>query len=229
MVKNNKIALVVFDMAGTTVNENNIVYKTLQKAINNAGYSLSLEFVLKHAAGKEKKQAIIDILEQDNEVNEVLVDTVFNDFKGLLSTAYKEMEISTYPGTTELFSLLRRNKVKVALNTGYDLKTARQLVSKLNWSSGVEFDLLVTASDVERGRPEPEMIFLAMEKLGVTDSKLVVKIGDSIIDVEEGKNAKCGLSIGVTTGAHTREQIETASPDFIINSLMELENILLKA
>ncbi|WP_200890708.1 hypothetical protein [Pedobacter lusitanus] len=51
----NKFEMVVFDMAGTTVNENNLVYKTLRNAINNAGFEFSLEEVLAEGAGKEKK------------------------------------------------------------------------------------------------------------------------------------------------------------------------------
>ncbi len=49
--------MVVFDMAGTTVNEDNIVYKTLRAAINHAGFEFSLDQVLAQGAGKEKKQA----------------------------------------------------------------------------------------------------------------------------------------------------------------------------
>ena len=56
------IKLAVFDMAGTTVNENNIVYKTVQKVINDLGYTVSLDQVLEYGAGKEKHQAITDVL-----------------------------------------------------------------------------------------------------------------------------------------------------------------------
>ena len=56
------IRMVVFDMAGTTVDEDNVVYKTLQSEINKAGFSFSLEQVLAEGAGKEKRQAIKDIL-----------------------------------------------------------------------------------------------------------------------------------------------------------------------
>ena len=52
------IRMVVFDMAGTTVNEDNVVYKTLQQVINNAGYDFTLKQVLAEGAGKEKLQAI---------------------------------------------------------------------------------------------------------------------------------------------------------------------------
>jgi len=56
------IKMVVFDMAGTTVDEDNVVYKTLQHTINNAGYDFTLEQVLATGAGKEKLKAIKDII-----------------------------------------------------------------------------------------------------------------------------------------------------------------------
>ncbi|MBS1527010.1 MAG: HAD family hydrolase, partial [Bacteroidetes bacterium] len=56
------IKMVVFDMAGTTVDENNVVYKTVQQAINQAGFNVTLDEVLAQGAGKEKLQAIKDVL-----------------------------------------------------------------------------------------------------------------------------------------------------------------------
>lgn len=225
-MKDQKIELVVFDMAGTTVDEDNVVYKTLRNAINKAGYNYSLNFVLEHGAGKEKKQAIIDILAQDD-INDIpLAEAIFSDFKVMLKKAYDELAVTTYKDTEQLFCNLKDKGIKVALNTGYDAKTANLLIDKLGWKVGEHIDMLVTASDVEHGRPGPDMINLVMENLGIKDSSSVIKVGDSIIDIEEGKNANCGYSIGVTTGAHTREQLQTANPDYIFDSLKELESIL---
>ncbi len=92
----------------------------------------------------------------------------------------------------------------------------------MNWTRGVEFDDLVTASEVIKTRPDPDMIFLAMKNSGIQNAKEVIKVGDSIIDIEEGKNAGCGLNIGITTGAHSFEQLQTATPDYIIDNLLEL-------
>jgi phosphoglycolate phosphatase-like HAD superfamily hydrolase len=70
------------------------------------------------------------------------------------------------------------------------------------------------------------MIQLAMEVFDLSNATEVVKVGDSIIDIEEGKNAGCKLSVGITTGAHTREQLKTANPDYIIDDLLELLPLL---
>ena len=96
----------------------------------------------------------------------------------------------------------------------------------MQWTQGQEFDLLVTADDVVNGRPHPDMIFHAMEKLAVTDASEVIKIGDSAIDIEEGKAAGCYLTLGVTTGAQTFEQLKKANPNYIINSLTYLEELV---
>jgi phosphoglycolate phosphatase-like HAD superfamily hydrolase len=68
------------------------------------------------------------------------------------------------------------------------------------------------------------MIELAMKRCGVTDPKKVVKIGDSGIDIDEGKNAGCGLTFGITTGAQLREQLLLATPNAILSSLRELQD-----
>ncbi|WP_053991540.1 phosphonatase-like hydrolase [Mangrovimonas sp. TPBH4] len=223
------IELVIFDMAGTVVDEGNVVYKTLQQVINNEGFDVTLDFVLEFGAGKEKHQAIKDILEEIGiEDFEVKSNGIFEKFKVLLAEAYKALEVASYDGVEELIQDLKHANVKVVLNTGYDKATAQLLLGKMKWDLGVHYDTLVTADDVENGRPNPDMIFEAMKQTNITEPSKVLKAGDSIIDIEEGKNADCGLTVGVTTGAHTAKQLASANPDFVLESLSELRGILLK-
>ncbi|WP_425235038.1 phosphonatase-like hydrolase [Ulvibacterium sp.] len=222
-----KIELAVFDMAGTVVNEDNVVYKTLQKAINKKGYLLTLDFVLEHGAGKEKHQAIKDILRMEEGYDQdEIAKEIFKNFKKMLGNAYQDLSVTTYEGVEDLIDTLKKLNIKVALNTGYDKNTAQLLLDKMNWAMGIHYDILITADDVKRGRPDPDMIFEAMDILQINDPSKVLKAGDSIIDIQEGKNARCGMTIGVTTGAHTREQLNSAKPTYVLDSLVELEEIL---
>lgn len=221
------VKMVVFDMAGTTVNEDNVVYKTLQKAINEAGYNFTLDQVLLQGAGKEKLQAIRSILQAYAQNSDtVLANNIYAKFVDYLNAAYETLSISEQPHATELFHALKKTGILVILNTGYNYATASSLVNKLGWIAGKDYDGLITADDVEHNRPQPDMILLAMEKFSISDPQQVVKVGDSIIDIEEGKNAGCGLNIGITTGAHTRTQLLTGHPDYIINDLLELIPLL---
>jgi len=215
--------MVVFDMAGTTVNENNVVYKTLQKAINEKGFDFSLNQVLQEGAGKEKLQAIKSVLSVYGDINdEVLANSIFQNFIKLLESAYDTMEILQQDNTAEVFAELKKNGILVVLNTGYNSQTANSLINKLGWVKGEHFNGLVTASDVKNNRPQPDMILLAMNQFDITDAQQVIKVGDSAIDIEEGRNAGCKFNIGITTGAHTKEQLVLANPDFILDNLLEL-------
>jgi phosphonatase-like hydrolase len=132
------------------------------------------------------------------------------------------------PGAEQVFAALKQAGVKVVLNTGYNRATAENLLKKLGWAEGQEIDLLVTASDVLHNRPMPDMILFAKNKLHIADTQQMAKIGDSCIDIEEGKNAGCLLNIGITTGAQTETQLLQAKPDFIVHSLSEMLEILSK-
>lgn len=216
------IRMAVFDMAGTTVNEHNLVYKKVQEAVNEKGFDFTLEEVLAAGAGKEKLQAIRTVLALKEVQDDALSNDIFRHFLLLLEEAYNTATITEQEHATELFHALHAQGISVVMNTGYDRATAEKLLRKIGWQQGKDYDQLVTASDVQQARPHPDMILLAMQNQGIADAKEVLKVGDSIIDIEEGRNAGCRYSIGITTGAHTLEQLQSAQPDFIINDLLEL-------
>ena len=221
------VLMIVFDMAGTTVDEDNVVYKTLQDAIVHYSYPVSLDQVLEFGAGKEKLQAIIDILENTGfKVSPENIDLIFAYFIDKLAKNYDTLDVKPLPDVERTFKHLKERNIKVVLNTGYNRKTAESLIVKLGWEESNQFDLLITASDVNNNRPRPDMILLAMSKLNILDPKKVLKVGDSTVDIQEGQNAECLLSIGITSGAHTREQLREADPDFIINNVSELIGII---
>ncbi|WP_452600311.1 phosphonatase-like hydrolase [Pontimicrobium sp. MEBiC01747] len=222
----NTIKMVVLDMAGTTVNEHNVVYKTLQKAITNYGIDISLDKVLEIGAGKEKFQAIKDIVNTINLNTDVNVEAIFSDFKTLLEQAYNTLEVSPVKGVEDVLLKLKTEDIKVVLNTGYNSIVANNLLQKLKWNLGTHYDLLITADDVDKGRPHPDMILKAMHHFNIDNPLQVLKAGDSAIDIEEGKNANCGITIGVLSGAQTKEQLMQMNPTYILESLATLRTVI---
>jgi len=221
----NTIELLVLDMAGTTIDEDNVVYKTLMQAVNDYGYDVSLNKVLSSCAGKEKFDAIETLLKEIDGKKED-AENIFKDFSEKLKLAYQNLEVKPINGVEYFLLKVRAAGKKVVLNTGYSSEIAQQLIQKLNWKENVHFDALITADDVTASRPSPDMIFLAMKKFGIDDAKKVLKAGDSAIDIEEGKNAGCGMIVGVLSGAQNRSELEKAKPDYIFERISDVENIL---
>lgn len=221
----NTIELLVLDMAGTTIDEDNVVYKTLMQAVNDYGYNVSLVEVLSSCAGKEKFEAIETLLgEIDGRKEDA--ENIFKDFSEKLKIAYQNLDVKPINGVEDFLLKVRAAGKKVVLNTGYSSEIAQQLIQKLDWKENVHFDALITADDVTASRPSPDMIFLAMKKFGIDDPKKVLKAGDSAIDIEEGKNAGCGMIVGVLSGAQNRSELEKAKPDYIFERISDVENIL---
>lgn len=192
-----------------------------------AGFPCTLAQVLEHGVGKEKKRSIRDALASaGQECDPECLEGIHRDFQRLLGAAYASCDIKPQPGAVKVFRALRERGISIALATGHGRGAAETLLDRLGWAAGREYDLLVTASDVPRGRPDPEMILLAMARLGVGDPRAVAKVGDTVCDVQEGRNAGCGLCVGVATGAHAPARLAAARPDAVIGSLMELLPLL---
>ena len=227
----NKIKLCVFDMAGTTIDEGDLVYKTVRNAINAHGHNVSLASCLEYGGGKEKKQAIRDVLAGESIVDPEQLDAeseaIFTDFKERLERAYSDETVCAFDGIEALFTHLREQGIQVFLNTGYNRMTAEKILNIVGWEIGYDIDGLVTADDVVNGRPAPDMIELAISQAGIEDARAVLKAGDSVIDIEEGQNAACGLCVGVLTGAQDEAQLRRAQPDYVLEKLTNLTRIIL--
>jgi beta-phosphoglucomutase-like phosphatase (HAD superfamily) len=100
------IELLVLDMAGTTIDEDNVVYKTLMKAVNDYGYNVSLEKVLLSCAGMEKLEAISSLLKEIGG-NEEDAAAIFENFSDQLKTAYQNLEVKPINGVENFLIKMR--------------------------------------------------------------------------------------------------------------------------
>lgn len=221
------VQLVIFDMAGTSINEDNLVYKTIQQSMISHGVPVSLELVLEHGAGKEKRTAISDIaaVVAPEGVSEEWITTVHTAFKKELDTAYDTCDMEVFPSVRQVIKTLKEKGIAVGFNTGYSRPVAEKILGRVGVIVGKDIDALATADDVTNGRPAPDMIDLICQKVGIPAAQ-AVKIGDSAIDIVEGKNAGVKYAIGVTTGAQDRPLLTAAEADFVLDDMLELLVVL---
>jgi phosphoglycolate phosphatase-like HAD superfamily hydrolase len=84
----------------------------------------------------------------------------------------------------------------------------------------------IASDEVPAGRPFPHMIRTLMERAGIDHASHVMKVGDTTVDIEEGRQAACGLVISVTTGANTQDELAELTPDHIIDHLEAIHGLL---
>ena len=66
---------------------------------------------------------------------------------------------------------------------------------------GYEPDCVVTGDDVGCSRPAPFMIYECMRQLNIYPAETVLKVGDTVLDIGEGKNAGT-IAVGVLEGSN---------------------------
>jgi phosphonatase-like hydrolase len=218
-----EIRLVVFDMAGTTVEDDGQVPDAFEKALAEHNLSVTAE-QLNRVRGSSKRQAIVDLIPESLK-NEVDADAVYNTFCKNLTLRYQSEGVKSVAGAEESFHRLRSNGISVALNTGFDRDITNLILKSLNWTDGV-VDAIVCGDDVELGRPSPDLILRAMDQTGVTSSNQVANVGDTVLDLEAGHNAGVRFNIGVLSGAHDRHRLEMAPHTHVVASITDAVSIV---
>ncbi len=224
------IKLVVFDIAGTTVVDKGNIALAFQTALHDNGYQVPVEKI-NPLMGYQKPQAIRMMLDEHEpdagKVTPELVDIIHNRFLQLMIEYYNSTpDLHPQPGAEELLGLLKEEGVQTALDTGFSSNITEVIMRRLGWKEKKLVDHVVSSDEVKAGRPHPYMIEKIMQQAGISDPQQVVKIGDTEVDVNEGKNAGCRYSIAVTTGAFSRAELEPYAPSYIIDNLEALIPIL---
>jgi phosphonatase-like hydrolase len=221
------VKLVVFDMAGTTVADDNAVAAAFKKAFQVYGLKIREEDV-NPLMGYRKPVAIQIMLEKMGaEFDEELVDDIHREFEIEMLDHYEySPDVKPLPGAEDVMLQLKEKAIRVALNTGFSKEIADVIMDRFQWVEKEIVDDYIASDEVDEGRPQPFMIQLLMQRAGIDDPKEVIKIGDTEADVNEGINAGCLMTIAVTTGAFTKEQLEPYHPDHIISNLSELPSLI---
>jgi len=224
--------LVVFDMAGTTVYDDDFVHRALQEALRHAGVDATRDDI-NAVMGRPKPLAIRSFLEAEHDAPDALdaaVEAAHDDFIDRINAFYAtDSAVCEVEGVSALFAQLQDAGIKVGLDTGFSRSTADVIIDRLGWDDDGLLDASVTSDEVDHGRPAPDMIYHLMEATGVDDVERVVKLGDAPSDLQEGDRAGCRLVIGVTKGSHTRDELAPYPHTHLIDTVADLPALLFAA
>lgn len=135
------------------------------------------------------------------------------------------------PGLLDFVQDARIKGIKIGSSTGYTRSMMDVLVPEA-MKQGYSPDVVVCSSDVPAGRPYPWMCYLNAIQLNVYPMATMVKIGDSISDIQEGRNA--GMwTIGLTQSGNelglSETDVESMPPEILSQRLQEIDTRMIEA
>ncbi len=224
-MQSNNIQLAIFDMAGTTVHDENFVTRALCEALATHGYpEVTLE-AANAVMGIAKPIAIEMLLKEfyPETAAQANIQAIHESFLKAMSHFYETTPgIREMEGTSDTFQRLREMGIKIGLDTGFSRDITDIIIKRLGWHKPGVLDVSVASDEVERGRPYPDMIYKAMQLLDISDTKAVAKIGDTPVDLQEGANADCGLVMGVWSGAANKETLALYPHTHLVPSIADV-------
>ena len=249
-----KIQAVILDWAGTAVDFGSTSpMSAFKEAFRRAGVEVT-DDETRAPMGLLKRDHIRTMLampriaacwkeKYGREANSDDVEKIYADFEpALMAVLPRHCDLK--PGLLDAVKFWRDNDVKIGSTTGFTT-SMMEVVTRAAARAGYSPDTFVTADDTGGfGRPWPYMVFENMRRLQLADVRRIVKIGDTMSDIREGKNAGL-ITVGVTKGSSqigldraswdvlsleeqyklrkkAREEFFNAGADYVIDSLNEV-------
>lgn len=236
-----KIQLAVFDWAGTTIDYGCFApVKVFLEVFNEKGIEVTLDearapmglLKIDHIKAMLSGERVAKLWAEKygREWNMNDVKEMYGKFEEKLFKILAEYT-TPVPHCIDTMKTLRNMEIKIGSTTGYT-QEMMDIVVPMAELKGYKPDFYITPSSVPAGRPYPYMIFRNMAELKVGDLDCVIKIGDTISDIKEGKNAKV-WTVGVLKGSSelglTQEEAETMPENELKIKLQEVAAKMLSA
>lgn len=210
---------VIFDWAGTTVDHGSRAPAgSFQTLFRNQGIEVTIAQA-RGPMGMHKRDHIATMLAMPEIAAQWIkvhgtpstegdLDALFEAFIPLQMDALPHF-LDIIPGIPAMAAQLRERGLKIGATTGYN-EAMMALCQNAARAAGYVPDVSVAASQVPAGRPAPWMAVKAAMEMQVYPWASIVKVGDTVTDVEEGLNA--GMwTIGITrTGNEVGLSLEEA-------------------
>ncbi|MFL5577046.1 MAG: HAD-IA family hydrolase [Gemmatimonadaceae bacterium] len=196
----------IFDLDGTLVDTNDAHVEAWARAFTRCGYKVFPDRI-RPEVGKGGDNLVPAILgeEADRRDGEALRAAVKEEFVGIAAGR----RFRVFDRVPELLDALRRRGLKRALATS----SGEEQLEAIFRSAGTDlrplFDVVVGKADVERSKPDPDVVLAALDALGLSPAQCAM-VGDTPHDAQSAKRAGV-VTLGVLAGGLSDERTLVAS------------------
>lgn len=206
------IEAVVFDLDGTLVNSRTDITNSVNHALKGVGLPLISAGEIGEHVGRGVTNLVRSVLGAPHH-------RLFKRTLALFKKHYAEhlLDYTTlYPGVSETLQALVPLKMAVLTNKPTDYSV--RILEGLRVNHYFAFVLGGDALPVKK--PAPDALLMLAGRFGLVPERILM-VGDSMIDMEAGKNARA-RTCGVTYGFGTRRELEASGADYLVDAIGEV-------
>ena len=217
------IEAVIFDIDGTLVDTVDFHAQSWDRTFQHFGHQIPYEQIRAQIGkGSDKLMPVFFSLEELNESDDGQSSTFGERMRDYRRELYKReyhSRTKAFPQVRELFKRIKAEGKRVALAssaTKDDVATYKQIMDVEDL-----IDAATTTSEVESSKPEPDVFFVTLDKLGGIAPNNVIVVGDTPYDAEAAGKANL-RTIGVLSGGFPEENLRQAGCIAIYQNIADL-------
>jgi phosphoglycolate phosphatase len=209
-----KTSAIIFDLDGTLIDSSLAIVECVNYALSQKGLPPAGDWEIKRRIGTPLDQIFSHFTKADP-----------TDLVRLYREEYRRVFLQKtflLPGVSEVLSSLKARGYRLAVATTKPKYFAEPILEHLSVTHF--FDAVAGAEEVERLKPAPDLLHLAMSRLRSKPDETFY-VGDHPVDVAAANAAKVKI-ICVATGFWSRGELEKLNPTAVLQSLAELPSFL---
>jgi len=216
-MKKRRVKTAFFDLDGTLIDSKKDIIDSLNYALKSLGYEEKPEEVIRGYIGPGRDMLILDSLGRAAPPDVVTrAGKIFSEHYH----AHMFDNTNLFPGVPDVLEYLKSKTLMIVTNKARDLTI--QTLKRF----GIEkyFRKVVGGDDEMCRKPNACPIVNLLGEIYAPREEAIM-IGDSDIDVQSGKLAGI-LTCGLTCGIGREEDIKKAGPDYILDDIRKLKDII---
>jgi len=207
--------LIIFDLDGTLVDAYKAIEKSFNYTMKNLGYPRKNSLIIRRAVGWGDENLLKPFLKREDLKRAIYIYRK-NHTKSL--PRYSRL----LPGVKKVLSYLKDKGYKLAIASNRPTRFTKLLINHLNIERYLDF--VLCADRLKNIKPHPGILIKIIKRLAVSRLNTLY-VGDMVIDIQAGKNAKID-TIAVLTGSHSKKKLIRQKPLKVISNVEALLNIL---
>ena len=206
----------IFDLDGTLLDTLDDLTDSMNYMLGKHNFPLRTRDEVRNFVGNGVRKLVERAVPNDYKEDDEFIDKFYNDFS-LYYNSHSDIKTSPYPGTLDMLDKLLRNGFDIAIVSNKIDSAVKDLSMKF---FGERIKAAIGEKPSIRHKPEPDMVFMAMEKMDA-DKGNSIYIGDSEVDIQTAKNSGIPC-ISVLWGFKDRKFLEMSGASILVDSMESL-------
>jgi len=211
----------IFDLDGTLLDTLDDLTDSMNYMLGKHNFPIRTRDEVRNFVGNGVRKMVERAVPPEYKADDEFIDKFYNDFS-LYYNSNSDVKTSPYPGTIDMLDRLLENGFDIAIVSNKIDSAVKSLSSKF---FGGRIRSAIGEKPSIRHKPEPDMVFMAMEEMGANKMDSIY-IGDSEVDIETARNAGIPC-VSVLWGFKDRKFLEESGATMLVHSMEELTKNLI--